>query len=99
MNPVELFIIDQAQKLQAIYGKQRGIILNKIPQIHEKLIYGIPFFYLQKRIFYLTPKINGIDLGFYEGFLLSKHSILEVKDRSQVRTIFFGGNGEIKKKF
>ena len=91
MNPVELFIIEQPQKLRPIYEKLREIILNEIPQIHEKLVYGIPFYYLKKRIFYFAPKKNGIDLGFCDGYLLSKHPILEVKGRSRVRTIFFDG--------
>jgi hypothetical protein len=88
MNQVELFIIEQPEKSQPIYCKLRGIILNEIPQIQEKIVYGIPFFYLKQRIFYFAPKKNGMDLGFCDGFLLSKHPLLEIKDRSQVRTIF-----------
>lgn len=96
MNPVELFIMEQPAKFHPIYKKLREIILNEIPQIQEKLAYGIPFFYLKKRILYFAPKKNGIDLGFCDGFLLSNHPILEIKDRSQVRTIFFDRLENIK---
>jgi hypothetical protein len=96
MTPVELIIIEQPEEFQAIYRKLRGIILNEIPQIQEKLVYGIPFFYLKQRIFYFAPKKNGMDLGFCDGFLLSKHPLLEIKDRSQVRTIFFDELKSIK---
>jgi len=95
MSPVELFVLEQPKLLQPLYYKLRGIILNEIPQIQEKLVYDIPFFYLKKRIFYFAPKKNGIDLGFCDGYLLSKHPILEVKDRSRVRTIFFQTINEI----
>jgi hypothetical protein len=42
MNPVELFIAEQPEKFQAIYKRLKGIIINEIPQIQGKLVYGIP---------------------------------------------------------
>lgn len=89
MTPVELFIIEQPKQLRPVYRKLRGIILNEIPQIQEKIVYGIPFFYLKKRVFFFAPKKKGMDLGFCDGFLLAKHPLLEVKNRSRVRTIYF----------
>jgi hypothetical protein len=37
-----------------------------------------------------------MDLGFCDSFLLSKHPLLEIKDRSQVRTIFIDELESIK---
>lgn len=75
--------------------KLRHLILSASPQIEEKLVYNIPFFYGRKRIFYLNPVKNGIDLGFCNGYIMEKNPLLETKNRSQIRTAFFNNLSEI----
>lgn len=95
MTQVEEFILEQPENIQLLLKKLRFLILNSAPQIEERIVYGIPFFHLKKRIFYLTLKKERVDLGFCEGYLLSEHSILEIKGRSHVRTISYFSHEEI----
>lgn len=89
MSPIDYFILDQPEKLQPILKNLRSIIISCSPHIEEKMVYGIPFFYLQKRVFYLNPKNNFVELGFCNGYLISDHPSLESKNRTQVKTITF----------
>jgi len=73
----------------------RQLILSASPQIEEKLVFNIPFFYGRKRIFYLNPAKNGVDLGFCDGHLMAENPLLETKNRSQIRTAFFSHLSEI----
>ncbi|MBX7242245.1 MAG: DUF1801 domain-containing protein [Bacteroidia bacterium] len=66
------------------------IILSCSPVIEEKIRYKIPFYdYYGRMLCYLNPLKNGnIDLGFCQGNLMSDyHKVLEVKNRSQIRSI------------
>lgn len=96
MSPVELFITEQPVKLKPVLKKLRALIFSASPFVEEKLVYNIPFFYGKKRIFYLNPQGNRVDLGFCEGYLLSNHPVLQTKNRSQVRTIGFYNIDEIE---
>lgn len=87
MSPVEEYILDFPDNIRQILKNLRRIILSSAPQMEERLTYGIPFFYLTKRIFYLNPLKASVDLGFCEGYLLSENPLLEIKNRSQVKTI------------
>jgi len=89
MSPVEMFILDQPEKLRPVLKKLRALILSASPFIVEKLVYNIPFFYGKKRIFYLNPQETWVDLGFCDGYLLAEYPILEIKDRTQVKTARF----------
>ena len=95
MLPVEIFILDQPENLRPVLKKLRGIILSASPFLEEKLVYNIPFYYGLKRIFYLNPQDNWVDLGFCEGFLLTENPILQTKNRTQVKTIRFFSISEI----
>ena len=95
MSPVEVFILDLPAELRPVFRQLRNIILSASPQIEEKLVYNIPFFYGKKRIFYLNPLKNGVDLGFCDGYLLSDNPVLEQKSRTQVKTIFYRHHSEI----
>ncbi len=95
MSPVEIYILEQPSELRPILKKLRYLILSAAPQITEKLVYNIPFFYGKKRIFYLNPLKDGVDLGFCDGYLISDNPVLERKSRSQVRTIFYCHPAEI----
>lgn len=96
MSPVEIFALDQPENLRSILKKLRGLILSASPYIEEKLVYNIPFFYGKKRIFYINPQENWVDLGFCEGYLLSENPVLQTKNRLQVKTIRFFTINEIE---
>lgn len=98
MSPIDYFILDQPEKLQPILKKLRSIIISCSPHIEEKMVYGIPFFYLHKRIFYLNPKPSFVELGFCNGFLISDHPMLESKNRTQVKTITFHHFNDVQEK-
>lgn len=95
MSPVELFVLEQPENLKPIFRKLRDLILYAAPFIEEKMVYDIPFFYGAKRIFYLNPQKNRVDLGFCEGYLLGKNEVLQTKNRTQVKTICFYSVDEI----
>ena len=95
MSPVEFFILGQPENLKPILKRLRGLILSASPYVEEKLVYNIPFFYGKKRIFYLNPQDNWVDLGFCEGYLLAENPVLQTKDRTQVKTIRFLSIAEI----
>ena len=96
MSPVEIFILDQPEKLKPVLKKLRGIILSASPFLEEKLVYNIPFFYGKKRIFYLNPQETWVDIGFCDGHLLAENPILETKERTLVKTIRYHSFNEIK---
>ncbi len=96
MSPVEIFILDQPEELKPIIKKLRALILSASPFIEEKIVYKIPFFYGAKRIFYINPQKEWVDLGFCEGYLLGENTVLQSKNRTQVKTIRFISAGEIK---
>ena len=99
MSPVEIFILDQPENLKPILKKLRGLILSVSPFLQEKLVYNIPFFYGIKRMFYLNPHDDGVDLGFCEGYLLDENPLLQTKNRTQVKTIRFYSINEIEEDF
>ena len=96
MTAVEEYIQEEAEPIQSVLKKLRFFIFSATPQITEKLVYGIPFFYLKKRIFYLNPGDKSVDLGFCDGFLLAENPLLETKSRSQVKTISFKNLAEVE---
>lgn len=95
MNVVEEFILEHPKEIQNILKKLRFLILASAPQLTEKISHGIPFFSLKKRIFYLNPGKNHVDLGFCDGHLLSENPLLETKNRTQIKTIRFNRADEL----
>lgn len=89
MSPVEEFILEQTQNIKPILYRVRELILSASPYIQEKMVYNIPFFYGKKRMFYLNPHKNGVELGFCYGYLMAEHDVLKSKNRSQVKTLSF----------
>lgn len=96
MTPVEQYILELPENLKPLVKKIRHLIISASPFIEEKLVYGIPFFYGKKRIFYITPKKDNIDFGFCNGYLMAENRLLQIKDRTQVRTITIYKLSEIK---
>jgi hypothetical protein len=96
MSPAEEFMLDQAHELKPILKKLHSLILSSSPKVADRLVYGIPFYYGNKRIFYINPQKKSVELGFCEGHLLSANRILKTKDRKQVKTIGFKSIDEIQ---
>lgn len=96
MSPVEEFLLEQPENLKPLIKKLHELIISASPYINDRLVYGIPFYYGKKRIFYITPQKSSVDLGFCEGYLLSENQILETKNRTKVKTIRFNSIDEIE---
>jgi len=82
----------------------REIILECIPECHEKLSYKVPYFSKNKRICFIWPasipwgnvKMKGIQLGFCQGYLLQDDiNYLEKGNRKQVYSKTFYNVNEI----
>ncbi len=90
MNTVEEYIsICRPEHQEKLIRIQR-LILSCSPHIVEKIRYKIPFYdYYGRMLCYLNPLKNGnIDLGFCQGNCLSDaHGVLQVKNRTQIRSI------------
>jgi hypothetical protein len=83
----------------------RQLIRDSIPECREKLAYNVPFYYKHSRICFIWPhsvpwgnvKINGVQLGFCNGYLLKdKPNYLEKGDRKQVTWKAFTSVNEIE---
>lgn len=96
MSVAEEFISDQPNQLKTILKKLHNLIISSSPYIEYRLVYGIPFYYGKKRIFYINPQKQSVDLGFCEGYLLSENPVLKTKNRKQVKTIGFKSIDEIQ---
>ena len=86
MSPAEEFISDQSNRLKPILKKLHYLIISSSPYVEDRIVFGIPFYYGRKRIFYINPQKQSVDLGFCEGNLLSENPILKTKNRKQVKT-------------
>jgi len=71
----------------------RTILLDSIPGCTEKLSYNVPYYYRHSRICFIWPssipwgnvKMNGVQLGFCNGYLLQDDiNYLEKGKRKQV---------------
>lgn len=71
------------------------LIKDVIPNTKRKLAYNVPFYYGKRRICFIWPasvpwgnvKLQGVQLGFCEGYLLSDPTgFLEKGNRKQVCT-------------
>ncbi len=98
MTPVEDYILNQPEILKPVIKKLRFLILSASPRIEEKIVYGLPFFYGKKRIFYINVKRDFVELGFCRGYLMAEHPGLEIQNRTQVKTITFNSLPAIKDK-
>ena len=81
-----------------IVDRLRAIILDCIPNAREQLAYNVPYYYRNARICFIWPasvpwgnvSLNGVQLGFCKGFLLSDElNFLEKGNRKQVFTKTF----------
>jgi hypothetical protein len=82
----------------------RTFILENIPNCIEKLAYNVPFYYWHSRICFIWPssvpwgnvKLNGVQLGFCNGYLLNDNfNWLEKGNRKQVYSKTFSNINDI----
>jgi hypothetical protein len=91
---------------QILARRLRSLIFEAEPRIQEKLSYGVPYFYRNRRIVFLWPSsaCNGpkdakIILGFCYGNLLSNEQhVLIGESRKQVYILKFSALADIDEK-
>ena len=100
MREVQEYIEGLAADERIIVKRLRDLILDTDPRIVERLSYGVPYFFRNRRLFFLwpasalpystagkmvTPKVT---MGFCYGHLLSNdQGLLQKGNRKQVFTI------------
>lgn len=102
MQEIEAFIDNLPKDEQMIVKRLRALILQTDPRIVEKLSYGVPYFYRNRRLFFLWPAsaipcreqrkktlpAPKVTLGFCSGNLLSNvQRLLSGGGRKQVYTL------------
>ena len=109
MREVQEFIEGLAADVRIIVERLRGLILDTDPRIVENFSYGFPYFFPNRRLFFLWPasalpdsaakKTNAakVTMGFCYGSLLSNDQGLQQKGgRTQVFTIPVNTLADIK---
>lgn len=100
MRDVQEFIEGLAADERIIVKRLRDLILDTDPRIVEKLSYGVPYFFRNRRLFFLWPAsalpystakkmiAPKVTMGFCYGHLLSNdQGLLRKGNRKQVFTI------------
>jgi hypothetical protein len=89
---------------RCIVGFLRDVIRQCMPVFIEKLAYNVPFYYGNKRLFYIWPSAvpwgkvesKGVKIGFCKGNLLQDElNFLEKGNRKEVYTKTFFNTHEI----
>ena len=84
----EQFIEASAAPLQGLLTAIDLQILRASPHIYRKFVYNVPFYYQYRRVLYLNPGRDAVDIGFCMGHQLSNvHGALEVRGRKIVRSL------------
>lgn len=78
----------QDSKKREILVFIRTLILPLDDRLTEGIKYGVPFYWLNKNIVYLSPKGPGINLGFVQGVKLENDYGLLTGNGKQVRHIY-----------
>ena len=102
MKSYEDFFFDLAEDEKPIVHLLREIILERIPDIREKISYGVPYYFRKTRICFIWPASvkagpkSGVMMGFCKGNLLSnEQGMLESNGRKEVYTMGFHSVKEI----
>ena len=109
MNEVTDLIADLPDMERTIAKRLRALILETEPRLQERISYGIPFFFHNRRVCFVwpaslipagykpkAPAIPKVTLGLCYGNLLSNdQGLLEKGDRKQVYTVGFSSPAEI----
>ncbi len=96
MNSVQAYIAERTHSQAQIMSVLRSIILDVGPHVEEKISYKVPFFYFHGPLCYLSPKFDGVYIGFVRGHELSnEQGLLEINDRKYIRSIHFHSLAEL----
>lgn len=109
MQSVEDLIANLPNDEKVIVIRLRNLILGADPRIQEKLAYGVPYFFHNRRICFLWPvsalpcgydKVQyndeKVSFGFCYGNLLSNDQrVLQLEKRKQVAVIKFSSTRQI----
>lgn len=99
MNSVQSYIAYRPVSQGQIMSVLRNFILDLGPHVQEKISYTVPFFYFRGPLCYLSPKFDGVYIGFVRGHHLSNdHGLLEKKDRKYIRSIHFYSLADLEEK-
>jgi len=79
------FIAQLEQPQQEIVQALRSVLLNAAPEMQERWVYNTPFYYLSKRLFYITVKPRHVLLGFCNGAQLQDPDQLLIGEQKVVR--------------
>lgn len=104
---IEDFVANLPEREKKIVHRLRHIILETAPMLREKLSYGVPYYYLKKRICFIWPasvpnsgKTDGVALGFCEGYLMAnEEGLLLAEGRKQVLMIHYMSVSQINPDF
>lgn len=97
MSNVDDFITNLPAHERRIMEVLRGLVLDNLPDVRERLSYGVPFYYLRHRLCYLWPASvkgsgarEGVVMGFVRGHLLSNEDgLLHLGKRKEVSNVVF----------
>jgi uncharacterized protein YdhG (YjbR/CyaY superfamily) len=109
MNAVTDLIADLPDDERVIAARLRTLILESEPRLQEKLSYGVPYFFHNRRVCFIWPAScipvgyspkepihTKVTLGLCYGNLLSNdQGLLEKGDRKQVYTLGFTSAAEV----
>jgi hypothetical protein len=99
MNAVQSYIANRPKSQAQIMNVLRSMILDIGPHIQEKISYTVPYFYFFGPLCYLSPKLDGVYIGFVHGHQLDpEHGLLEKMNRKYVRSIHFYSLVELEEK-
>lgn len=90
MQRVDDYILRLPEKEKEIHILLREFIHEIIPDVSEKMAYGLPFFYLKKPFCYIHLHQGGVDISFMNANLMKiqkKH--LDMRDRARVGSLHY----------
>lgn len=92
MKPVDDYFFRQKEPYQGIMLYVRAVIFKAVPNVTEKIAYGIPFYYLGKKPFCYLNVLKGtnfVDVAFVQGTLLEKdfEMLKDHQNRKQIRSL------------
>jgi hypothetical protein len=99
MNEVQSYISSRPHYQAEIMTVLRSMVLDTGPHVQEKVSYTVPYFYFHGPLCYLSPKPDGVYIGFVHGNQLSnEEGMLEAGKRKFVRAITFHSLAELEEK-
>ena len=81
----------------------RSLILNNVPRVKEKLSYNVPFYSLNKGLFFIWPSsvlwgnkktYEGVRFGFQQGYMLN--DVLHYLERGERQQVYWKTFSTIK---